>query len=87
MEYTVEKYKEAVEAWRKAVEELDQAHAVLRDIGLHKAVDTAGGAYRMTPDSVTGLAFSLLEKLENYTCDECGRGIADHDGVDCQEWK
>jgi hypothetical protein len=80
----VQQYLDAVAAWRKACDEIDQAHAVLRDIGLHK-YHTGYGS--LSADSLVDRAGQLLKSLEELACDDCGEPVATHAGTDCPYWE
>jgi hypothetical protein len=77
-------YTEAVKQMEAAVAELDQAHATLRDIGLHQYSEPWKG----NPLSIEKLykrADELLATLRRVECDECGRPLAAHaqDATNC----
>lgn len=78
------KYQAAVVAWREAVDEMDQAHAALRDAGLHK-YHTGYGS--LSADSLVDRAMQLLKSLEQLTCDDCGEPVATHAGSECPYWE
>lgn len=62
-EYTIEQYRAAIEAWQKAVDELDQAHAVLRDVGLHNIfLNRRFG--RLDAGDLVDAAIALQKELE-----------------------
>ena len=80
----IQQYLDAVEAWKKACDEIDQAHAVLRDIGLHTFVC---GFATFSADKLHNKAFALLKELEELTCDDCGERVSTHASSDCPYWE
>ena len=68
-QYTMEQYRAAIEAWQKAVDELDQAHAVLRDVGLDK-IDARIRRDRMTAGDLVDVAIALQSELELSIAEE-----------------
>lgn len=77
------KLLEAVASFKTAVEELDQAHAVLKDIGLDRVVDNGrGGIRNLTFDQANSEICTIFANLLTWQCDECGQPLAEHDGRD-----
>lgn len=58
----MELYKQAIEQLQRAVDELDQCHATLKDIGEDVSVDLL---------DVGELVDRLLKELKTAECDEC----------------
>lgn len=73
----VETYREALQFLAAAEEAIDQAHAAVRDLGLHHWIETGRGPYRQTLNSAFGIVHGLLEDLKNVQCPECGQPMAD----------
>ena len=69
------RYNEALEQLRIAAEALDQARAMLKDIGLQH-IGTGNGPYRLTVSQIADRAEGLVRSLENEECEECGRLLA-----------
>jgi hypothetical protein len=74
-------YKEAISELINAVNALDQAHSLLRDIDLHHYIDTAYGARRHNVHDAVNIADELLRQLQNVECPECGNPMAESE--DC----
>ena len=79
-------YTEAVRQMETAVAELDQAHATLRDIGLHQYCEPRRGN-PLSAEKLYKRADELLATLRAATCDECGRTLAAHaaDVTNCDQ--
>lgn len=72
-------YNEAVAFLRAAVDNLDQAHAALKDINLDQYVSTrVHGHYASLLDAVA-MADKLLEDVLAARCEECGRLLRDNE--------
>lgn len=70
-------YREAVSEIQNAVNALDQAHAMLKDIDLHNYIATkVWGRFANIQDAVN-LADGLLRDLQNATCPDCGKPMAE----------
>lgn len=67
--YTIEKYREAIDAWRHACDELDQAHACLRDVEM-QYVTARNGGNRMDAMQIYKMADALLKELEQILTEE-----------------
>lgn len=78
-------YTEAVKQMEAAVAELDQAHATLRDIGLHQY--TGPWRAKLSVETLYERADELLTTLRSVECDECGRPLAAHaaDVTNCDQ--
>jgi hypothetical protein len=79
----LEIYAAALAQLENAVDELDQAHALLKDIGCHQI---AGPIRRRSFDQVYLDAEAVLTAIRTLTCDSCGRAVAAHENGDCEEW-
>lgn len=67
--YTMKQYRDAVEAWRKAVDEIDQAHACLRDVDMHQFAAERSRC-RISIETVMRDAFTMLVELERSLKEE-----------------
>jgi hypothetical protein len=76
-------YTAAVTQLENAIYELDQAHALLKDIGCHKI---AGPIRRRSFDQVYLDAEAVLKAMTELHCDSCGRLVTEHENGDCEEW-
>lgn len=79
----LETYREALRQLSVAMDEVDQAHATLKDIDL-AWIRTRGG---VGIGNVDGYLESIIKTLEQLECDECGRAINTHPHADCKEWQ
>ena len=70
-----DRYREALAHLIIAAEALDQARAMLKDIGLQH-IGTGNGPYRLTVSQIADRAEGLVRSLENEECEECGRLLA-----------
>ena len=75
-------YNEALEQLRIAAEALDQARAMLRDIGLQH-IGSGSGPYRLTVNQLADRAEAAYRSLQNEECEECGKPVAENE--DCLE--
>jgi hypothetical protein len=71
-----ELWKHALLDLERAIAELDQVHATLKDVRLED-VD-AGGFRKPTIKDLVIDAGGLLQELQSVECDECGHAIAKH---------
>lgn len=84
----IETFREAVRQLTVAVEEIDQAHATLRDVGLHNyAASKVRNQRRLNLEELYDHAESLLRDLEGSECDACGLLIGQHPVDGCKEWR
>jgi hypothetical protein len=67
-------WKQALLDLERAIAELDQVHASLKDVGLD-GID-AGGYRKPTSRQLVIDAEGLLDNLRKADCEECGRAIA-----------
>jgi hypothetical protein len=79
----LETYANAIIQIENALYELDQAHAVLKEIGCHQY---AGPICRRSIEQVYSDAEAVLTGIKSLTCDSCGRAVAAHENGDCEEW-
>jgi hypothetical protein len=82
----LETYREALEWLKAAMDQVDQAHANLRDVHL-TWVRSCRGPHGVSMDSLYGHMESILRNLEQIECDECGHAVAAHPHADCKEWQ
>ena len=76
-------YTDAVTQLENAIYELDQAHALLKDIGCH---DYQGPFRRRSIRQVCLDAEAVLKAMQELHCDSCGRAVAAHENGECEEW-
>ena len=76
-------YREAVQQLQTAVDAIDQAHAMLKDLKLDTYITAGYGPRRQTVRSLYFDAEGLLEDLKNAACPDCGRPMAEN--LDCLE--
>jgi len=69
--------REALAQMRTAEDALDQAHAMLRDLGLDKWIDTGSGPYRQTVGSAYEIVAALIDDLSSVKCPDCGEPMAE----------
>lgn len=74
-------YKEAVSFLIDAVNALDQAHALLRDIDLHQYISTKSWGRHVNLLDAVAIADKLLYDAQHVTCEECGKPMAESE--DC----
>lgn len=79
----LETYTAAVTQLDNAIYELDQAHALLKDIGCHQI---AGPIRRRSIEQVFLDAEAVLAAMRTLTCDSCGRPVFKHENGECEEW-
>jgi hypothetical protein len=79
----LEVYREAILQLGVAVDQLDQAHSVLKEIGLHRYTGPLG---RRSMEEVCVDAERVLAQVETLECDSCGRAVAAHQEGECAEW-
>jgi hypothetical protein len=70
-------YTDAVIQMENAIYELDQAHALLKDIGLHQYSEAWKGA-PLSIETICRRADKLLATLRRVECEECGRLMSEH---------
>jgi hypothetical protein len=70
-------YNDAVKELRTAADALDQAHAMLRDLGLQNWIETGKAQYRQTVGSASKIAMGLYEDLKNLKCPECDKPMTE----------
>lgn len=86
--YDLELYREALQQLAVAMDQLDQADAILRDINLAWiASDGRGSQYGLSVSKLHSRLESIVANLEQLDCDECGRAIRNHPHADCKEWQ
>ena len=68
-------YSEALEQLRIAADALDQARAMLKDIGLQH-IGSGSGPYRLTVNQLADRALGAFTSLQNEECEECGTPVA-----------
>ena len=84
-------YKEAMSELMDAVNALDQAHGMLKEIGWDRYISTkvSGMAYRhVTLLDAVAIADKLLYDMQHTTCPDCGRPLDGNDDClsgDCPE--
>lgn len=83
----IKKYLDAVKAWKKACDEIDQAHAVLRDIDLHKYHEGSSLYGHSSAEDIHNRAFQLLQELEVLPCEDCGGLVSTHSETECPYWE
>lgn len=74
-------YNEAVSQLIDAVNALDQAHALLKDIDLHQYISTKTWGRHVSLLDAVAIADKLLYDLQNVTCEYCGKPMAESE--DC----
>lgn len=74
-------YKEAISELITAVNALDQAHSMLKDIDLHHYITTGYTYHRLNVQDAVNIADGLLRQLQNVECPECGNPMAESE--DC----
>jgi len=79
-------YGEAIEQLETACNELDQAHATLRDLEMeHTSIRSGQREYDVA--GVFRLAATLLDAIKHAQCGQCWEEIAQHPRADCSEWQ
>ena len=78
----LELWREACEQLTRAVDELDQAHSTLRQIGM--AQISALGFLKPNIRELYSDAESLLSVIKGFTCDDCAKPLAE---CECPEWR
>lgn len=74
-------YEEAVSFLTDAVNALDQAHSLLKDLDLHQYISTKlWGRHASLLDAVA-VVDKLLYDAQNVVCEECGKPMAESE--DC----
>src|SRR4029434_8689225 len=66
---------------QKAVNALDMAHALLKDIDWHKYVSTKTWGRYVTLKEAVEIADGLLRDIQNIECPECGKPMGESE--DC----
>jgi len=79
----LETYAEAVTQLDNAIYELDQAHALLKDIGCHQY---EAPIRRRSMEQIMRDADALHKAMQSLTCDSCGRAVSKHENGECEEW-
>jgi hypothetical protein len=69
-------YNAALEQLRIADEAMDQAHAMLKDLGLDDYVETGYGPRRQNARSLSLAVSGLLEDLRDVKCPDCGEPLS-----------
>ena len=69
-------YKEAVSELINAVNALDQAHAMLKDIGWDKYISTQTWGRHVSLLDAVAMTDKLLFDAQNATCPDCARPLA-----------
>ena len=75
----VAKYNEALSQLIDAVNALDQAHAMLKDIDLHNYISTKTWGRHVSMLDAVAIADKLLFDLQNATCPDCGKPFAENE--------
>jgi hypothetical protein len=73
----IETYREAVSQLTDAVNALDQAHSMLRDMDLHNSITAKLWGRYVSLGEAVNLADNLLRDAQNITCDNCGKPMAE----------
>jgi hypothetical protein len=81
MQSAITTYKEAVSELINAVNALDQAHSMLKDIGWDNYISTKTWGRHVCIDEAVEIADGLLRDLQNIVCPECGKLMAESE--DC----
>jgi hypothetical protein len=66
---------------QKAVNALDMAHALLKDIDWHKYVSTKSWGRHISLEDAVEIADGLLRDIQNIECPECGKPMGESE--DC----
>lgn len=74
-------YKEAVSFLTDAVNALDQAHALLKDMDLHNSIAGKLWGRHVNLAEAVKIADDLLRDLQEVKCDECDKPMAESE--DC----
>jgi hypothetical protein len=70
-------YNEAISELITAVNALDQAHSMLKDLDLHNYV-TSGYSYRhLNVKDAVNIADNLLRALQNVKCPDCDKPMGE----------
>ena len=79
----IQTYKEALSELVTAVNALDQAHSMLKDIDLHNCISTKCWGRWVSLKEAVDIADGLLREAQKLTCEECGKPMAENE--DCLE--
>lgn len=77
MQSAVKTYEEAVSQLIDAVNALDQAHSMLKDIDLHTYISTQHWGRHFNIADAVNIADGLLRDLQNVVCPDCGKPMAE----------
>jgi hypothetical protein len=83
--FDVELYREALQQLAVAMDQVDQAHATLKDLNL-SWIRSGRAPYSVDIANIYDHLESIAGSLEKMDCDECGRAISGHPHADCKEW-
>lgn len=78
---TITTYNEAISELINAVNALDQAHSMLKDIDLHHYVTTGYTYHRLNVKDAVNIADNLLRALQDVRCPDCDKPMAESE--DC----
>jgi len=79
-------YGEAIEQLETACNELDQAHATLRDLQMeHTSI--RHGQRDITIAGIFRLAATLLDAVKHAECGQCWEEISKHPREGCPQWQ
>lgn len=74
-------YNEAISELITAVNALDQAHSMLKDIDLHDYIDSGYSYRRLNVKDAVNIADGLLRALQDVRCPDCDTPMAESE--DC----
>ena len=69
-------YQEALSQLTDAVNALDQAHAMLKDINLHNYIDAKLWGRPVDISDALNIADGLLRDLQNVRCPDCDKPMS-----------
>ena len=75
----IQTYWDAMVMLRAAEYSLDQAHAMLKDIGLQSIYADTGPYYKPTVAAMGARVLELYKALHELQCEECGKPLRDGD--------
>jgi hypothetical protein len=81
MQSAITTYKEAVSELINAVNALDQAHSMLKDIGWDNYISTKTWGRHVSLLDAVAMTDKLLFDAQNATCPECAKPLAESE--DC----
>ena len=76
-------YQAALAQLSNALDELDQAHSLLKEIGCHQLRGRT--RHRDISQALLDLA-AVEDAMDTLCCDSCGKPVSKHEEGECEDW-